>query len=111
MKGYCNCKSDKLHYGKKSTTVEVVRDTYHEVRVDTDGLCYLCANTALHTKPEPRVKNNDCNRALKPADLSINPDNPDGIFMVREDESADYEPKNFRESYDSNGLEIIKDLT
>ena len=108
-KGYCNCKSDKLHYGKKATTVEVVRDTYHEVRVDSDGLCLLCANTALHTKPEPRKTNNSDNRlAALRVDITVGKDNPDGIFVPRVDESANYKPTNFREVYDYNGLEVIK---
>ena len=102
--GYCNCKSDKLHYGKKTTTVEVVRDTYHKVRIDCRDLCFLCGNTALCSVPEKSVNKNRLEhvRQFFP-DITVSIDNPNGIFLDRKDESMYNNPSCDRIKYRSNG--------
>jgi hypothetical protein len=100
-KGYCNCKHDVIRYASKTKEykIDIVRDSFEEVRVDKNGLCFLCANVALKTKP---VRRND--RTLeferdKYGDLTVGHGNKDGIFKERVDESHLWEVPKPRGKY------------
>jgi len=83
-KGYCNCKSDTWQTNRKTPYLQFVRDTYHEVRVDKHGLCFLCANTALCAPPPHRPDPRHVDHIKKEeGDLTVGPNNPDGIFLER----------------------------
>jgi hypothetical protein len=99
---------DVLRYQKKTNTykTEIVREKYKRVRVDDNGLCFLCAYVALVAMPLKRKHGNHVNYANSQlADLTVNVDNPQGIFTKRKDESKDFKHTNHRETYNDKGEE------
>lgn len=79
--GWCNCKNDQWQLNRKTPYLNIVRDTYHTVRVDVDGLCFLCANTALVAPPPEKEdpRRTEYNRQFQ-GETTVSLENPDGIF-------------------------------